>query len=89
MSEQYRFRVKFADDTSEEFDSLEVLPDGLLKVSKAHTASSSLFRTRTTSKPVVRCYAPHFWTDGSTRSNSRLTANPRPPREPANRHANS
>lgn len=61
MSEQYRFRVKFADDTSEEFDSLEVLPDGLLKVSKAHTTSSSLFRTRAASKPVVRCYAPHFW----------------------------
>ena len=61
MSEQNKFRVKFSDGTSEDFDSLEVLPDGLLKVSKTQAASSSLFRTRTTTKPVVRCYAPHFW----------------------------
>ena len=61
MSVQNKFRVKFSDGTSEDFDSLEVLPDGLLKVSKAQAASSSLFRTRATAKPVVRCYAPHFW----------------------------
>lgn len=61
MSERNKFRVTFSDGTSEDFDSLEVLPDGLLKVSKAHAASSNLFRTRTTTKPVVRCYAPHFW----------------------------
>lgn len=61
MSERNKFRVKFSDGTSEDFDSLEVLPDGLLKVSKEQAASSSIFRTRTTTKPVVRCYAPHFW----------------------------
>jgi hypothetical protein len=33
MSEQNKFRVKFSDSTSEDFDCLEVLPDGLLKVS--------------------------------------------------------
>jgi hypothetical protein len=61
MSEQYKFRVRFSDGTTEDFDSLELLPDGLLKVTKAQTASSSLFPARTATHPTERCYSPHFW----------------------------
>ena len=61
MSDQYKFRVRFSDGTTEDFDSLEVLPDGLLKVSKAQATSSSLFPARKATNPAVRCYSPHFW----------------------------
>jgi hypothetical protein len=62
MSDPWKFRVSFIDGTTDEFEAVEVLPDGLLKARKSQASKSSgVLGGRTRIDLVVRCYSPHFW----------------------------